>query len=70
MRSPRNPVRFKALLLRIREHGVRELLRVGGRQFFQIETLKTPMHANLWRRARRDMQIGAVDVDDLLQEFE
>src|SRR4030095_12740838 len=54
---------FEALLLRIGEDTVDQVLGLGGRQLRQLQPLQVPVHANLRRRIRGDVEVGAVQVD-------
>ena len=43
---------LEALLLRVGQHAVGQLLGVGGRQVGPVEALQVAVHAHLWRRVR------------------
>jgi len=60
---------FEPLLLRVREHAVHELLRLGRLQLRQRQALQVAVDANLRRRARRNVQIRSVHLDERLQQF-
>ena len=60
---------LEPLLLRVGQHAVGQRLGVGGAERRQVEDLQLAVHADLRRRLRRQMQVGAVVVDQGLEQF-
>ena len=58
---------LEAFLLRVGQDAVGERLGVGGAERRQIEDLQLPVHADLRRRLRRQVQVGAAVVDQRLE---
>jgi hypothetical protein len=60
---------FEPLLLRVGQDAVGERLGIGGREVGPLQPLEVSMHADLGRRARRQMQVGAVELHHFRQQF-
>ena len=60
---------FEALLLRVGEHAVDELLGVGRRQLRHLQPRQVAVDADLRRRGGGDVQVGPVHLDHRLQQF-
>ena len=60
---------LEPLLLRVGQHAVGQRLGIGGAEHRQVEDLQLPVHADLRRRLRRQVQVGAAVVDQGLQQF-
>ena len=60
---------LEALLLRIGQDAVRQRFRLGRTENRQVQRLQLAVHAHLRRRVRREVQVGAVHVDQRLQEI-
>ena len=57
---------LEPLLLSVGQHAVGERLGVGGAERRQVEDLQLAVDADLRRRLRRQMQVGALVVDQRL----
>ena len=57
---------LEPLLLRVGQHAVGQRLGVGGTERRQVEDLQLAVHADLRRRLRRQVQVGAFVVDERL----
>src|SRR4029453_16234010 len=57
---------LESLLLRIREHAVRQSLGFRGAERRKIERLPLARYPNLVRGSRRDVQIGSLYFDECL----
>jgi hypothetical protein len=62
-------VLFEALLLRVGEHAVGQLLRVGRRERGSGHRAEVPVDADLGCRIGRDVQVGPVGLDDLPEQL-
>jgi hypothetical protein len=60
---------LEPLLLGVGHDAVRQLLGVGRRERGQVEALQLAVDADLGRRVRRQMEVGAIQLDRLFQEF-
>ena len=60
---------FVPLPLRAGEDAVSESLRVGRSQDREVKCAKPAMHPCLWRRARSQVEIRPVQIDDRLQQL-
>src|SRR5439155_12708664 len=60
---------FEALLLRVGEHAVHELLRLVRLEIGHPQTLQMAVHPDLRRRVRRDVEVRSVHLHHRLQEF-
>ena len=60
---------LEPLLLRVGEHAVGELLRVGGCQIRAFQPLEMAMDADLRRRIDRQVEVGPSLLDEHLQQF-
>ena len=60
---------FEPLLLRIGEHAVHQLLRLGWSQFRKGQAFQLPVHADLRRRRSRDVKVRSIPLDQCLEQF-
>ena len=60
---------LEPFLLRVGQHAVGQRLGVGGAEHRQVEDLQLPVHADLRRRLRRQVQIGSAVLDQGLEQF-
>ena len=60
---------FEPLLLRIGEHAVGELLRIGRRQCRTIQACQVAMDSDLGRRVRGDVEVRSLHLHQRLQQF-
>src|SRR5207245_774914 len=63
------PVLFKAVLLRVGEDAVAELLGLGRLQLRRGQGLQMPVDTQLRRRVGADVQVAAAQVEHLLQQI-
>src|SRR5438105_4646307 len=62
-------VLFKPVLLRVRQHAVGERLRVGGGERADaLDGAQVSVHAHLRRRVRRQVEVRAAHLYELLQQ--
>jgi hypothetical protein len=63
------PRLLELLLLRVGQHAVRQRLQNVRRQLRQFQPAQVPVHAHLWRRPNREVQVRALQLERGLQQI-